>query len=106
VATVLVASYYAQQWAGGIGVIIGGLISGAVDVDAATVSASRLTSAGMQNATPFATGASAIAIAVLANSIVKAGIATSLGTRPLAWNAGTVLVASGAATLATAFVSI
>jgi uncharacterized membrane protein (DUF4010 family) len=106
VATVLVASHYAQQWAGGIGVIIGGLLSGAVDVDAATVSASRLTSTGIENATPFATGATAIAIAVLANSIVKAGIATSLGTRPLAWNAGTVLVASGAATLAAAFVSI
>jgi len=106
VATVLVASYYAQEWAGNIGVIIGGLISGAVDVDAATVSASRLTSTGMQNATPFATGATAIAIAVLANSLVKAGIATTLGTRPLASNAGTVLVASGAATLATAFVAI
>jgi len=105
VATVLVASHYAQQWAGGIGVIIGGLISGAVDVDAATVSASRLTSSDMNNATSYATGATTIAIAVLANSIVKTGIATTLGTRPLAWNAGTVLVASGAATLAAAFVA-
>lgn len=102
VATVLVASHYAQQWAGGIGVLVGGLLSGAVDVDAATVSASRLTSSGIDNATPYATGAAAIAIAVLANSMVKAGIAATVGDRTLAWNAGTVLVASGLATVAAA----
>jgi uncharacterized membrane protein (DUF4010 family) len=106
VATVLVASHYAQQWAGAIGVIIGGLLSGAVDVDAATVSASRLTSSSVENATSYGTGAMAIAIAVLANSIVKAGIAASVGARPLAWNAGTVLIASGVVTLAAAAISI
>lgn len=105
VAAVLIASHYVQQWAGSIGIIVGGLISGAVDVDAATVSASRLTSSSIDNATAYTTGATAIALAVLANSIVKTGIATSLGTRPLALNAGTVLVASGAATLAAAFVA-
>lgn len=105
VATVLVASHYAQQWAGSIGVVIGGLLSGAVDVDAATVSASRLTSSSVENATSYGTGAMAIAVAVLANSVVKAGIAASVGARPLAWNAGTVLVASGAVTLAAAAIA-
>lgn len=100
VATLLVVSHYAREQAGSLGILVGSLISGAIDVDAATVSASRLTSAAVDATTPLEAGAMAIALAILANSLVKSGIAFSLGTRPMAWPAAAGLVASGAASLA------
>ena len=102
VAAMLVFAHYAQQWAGNAGMLLSGLVSGAVDVDAATVSASRLSSASVSATTPLATAAMSIAIAVLANSVVKSGIAFRLGSPALGWPTATILVASGTISIAAA----
>jgi len=102
VATMLVFAHYAQQWAGNAGMLLSGLVSGAIDVDAATVSASRLSSANVAATTPLATAAMSITIAVLANSIVKSGIAVRLGSPALGWPTATILVASGTISIAAA----
>lgn len=104
VAAMLVFAHYAQQYAGNAGVLLSGLLSGALDVDAATVSASRLASANVANATPLSTAAASIAIAVVANSLVKSGIAIRLGSREIAWPAATVLTASAIIAIATALI--
>ncbi len=105
VAVVLVISHYAQELAGNAGVIVSGLLSGAVDVDAATVSASRLSGAQLQAVSASAAGAS-ICVALAANSFVKAGIAYALGSRALAWPAVAVLVASAVAVLLSLAVTV
>jgi uncharacterized membrane protein (DUF4010 family) len=98
VAAMLLLAHYAQAYAGEIGLILSGLLSGAVDVDAATVSASRLSGSDVHEASAAA-GAASIAVAITANSFVKSGIAYSLGTRELARPAIAVLVSSGIAAL-------
>jgi uncharacterized membrane protein (DUF4010 family) len=98
VAVMLLLAHYAQVYAGEIGLILSGLLSGAVDVDAATVSASRLSGSQVHEASAAA-GAASIAVAIAANSFVKSGIAYSLGTRELALPAIAVLVSSGVAAL-------
>jgi uncharacterized membrane protein (DUF4010 family) len=92
VAAMLVFAHYAQQYAGNAGVLLSGLLSGALDVDAATVSASRLASANVANATPLSTAAASLAIAI------------RLGSREIAWPAATVLTASAIIAIATALI--
>lgn len=104
VAAMLLLSHYAQVYAGEIGLILSGLLAGAVDVDAATVSASRLSGSQVHEASAAA-GAAAIAVAIVANSFVKSGIAYSLGARTLALPAMAVLISSGIVTLLGAGVS-
>jgi len=98
VAVMLLLAHYAQVYAGETGLILSGLLSGAIDVDAATVSASRLSGSQVQEASAAA-GAASIAVAIAANSFVKSGIAYSLGTRELALPAMAVLISSGVAAL-------
>ena len=98
VAAMLLLAHYAQVYAGDVGLILSGLLAGAVDVDAATVSASRL-SGSQVNEASAAAGAASIAVAITANSFVKSAIAYSLGTRALAFPAIAVLISSGVAAL-------
>jgi uncharacterized membrane protein (DUF4010 family) len=98
VALALLFAHYAQMVAGGVGVIVSGFLAGAVDVDAATVSASRLSGTQVREASAAAAAAS-VAAALVANSLVKAGIAFSLGSRELARPVAAVLVSSGIAAL-------
>lgn len=98
VAAMLLLAHYAQVYAGDVGLILSGLLAGAVDVDAATVSASRLSGSQVHEASAAA-GAASIAVAITANSFVKSAIAYSLGTRALALPAIAVLVSSGVAAL-------
>ncbi len=98
VAVVLVVAHYAQKFAGDAGLVLSGLLSGAVDVDAATVSASRLAGEQLREAS-VAAGAASIAAALVANSFVKAGIAYVLGVRALFVPAASVLAASGGAVI-------
>jgi uncharacterized membrane protein (DUF4010 family) len=98
VAVMLLLAHYAHAYAGEAGLILSGLLAGAVDVDAATVSASRLSGSQLQEASAAA-GAAAIAVAIAANSFAKAVIAYSLGTRALALPAIAVLCSSGVAAL-------
>ena len=102
VAAMLVIAHYAQAYAGNAGLMVSGLLAGAVDVDAATVSAARLASASVATTTSLSAAATTIAIAILANSLVKSAIAFRLGSRDLAWPAATILTASGAVAFASA----
>jgi len=98
-ALALLLAHSAQAYFGDVGVIVSGLISGAVDVDAATVSASRI--AGEQvHATSSRAAEASIAVALIANSIVKAGIAYVQGSRALARPTIAALGMSAAAALA------
>lgn len=98
VACVLLASYYARQYAGDAGFVLSGLLSGALDVDAATVTASRLVEQDAASSSAV-TATAAIAAAIAANSVVKAGIAHGMGARALAWPATALLLAAAAASL-------
>lgn len=104
VAAMLVIAHYAQAYAGNAGLVLSGLLAGAVDVDAATVSAARLSSASVTTTTPLATAATTIAVAILANSIVKSMIAFRLGTPTLGWPTATIMTASAAVTITAALV--
>ena len=99
VAAMLVVAHYAQEFAGDIGLMLSGLLAGAIDVDAATVSASRLAST---TTSPLSAAGTTIALAVLANSLVKSGIAFRLGPSTLGWPTTTILLASAAITVTTA----
>lgn len=96
VSVVLVAAHYAQVHAGDIGIVISGFLSGAIDVDAATVSAVRLSESSASGANDNAAGIS-IAAAIIANTIVKSGIAYFQGAREIAVPAIAALAASGIA---------
>jgi uncharacterized membrane protein (DUF4010 family) len=104
VAVVLVVAYYAQLYAGDIGVVLAGLLSGAIDVDAASVSASRLSGGEMRQATLAAAGLSVVA-ALVSNSAVKGVIARTQGTTAFAKPAMIVLGASAVAVGAGALVA-
>jgi uncharacterized membrane protein (DUF4010 family) len=95
-AIVLVVAYYAQQYAGDAGIVLAGLLSGAIDVDAASVSASRLSSGDLHQATMTAASLS-IAAALVSNSVVKGLIARAQGAAAFARPAMFVLCASAAA---------
>jgi len=98
VAVALLLAHYAQQFFGDVGVIVSGLLSGAVDVDAATVSASRI-SGGQVNEASLGAAAGSIGVALVANTIVKSAIAYTLGSRQLAWYAIGALATSAIAVL-------
>lgn len=99
VAGVLILAHYARTYAGDIGLVVSGLLSGALDVDAATVSAARLAGPGEDAASP-ATAMAAITAAIVANSFVKSGIAFGMGARALSLPAIGVLIGSAAAAVA------
>jgi uncharacterized membrane protein (DUF4010 family) len=105
VAVVLVIAHYAQAWAGDAGIALSGLLSGAVDVDAATVSASRMASTTLHAASTQA-ATFAIIGAIVSNSIVKSLVAGFAGTRVLAVHVSAVLAGSVLAALAGLVVSL
>lgn len=94
VGCVLIAAHYAQVYAGDIGVVLAGVLSGAIDVDAASVSASRIS--GLDSATLTAAGLG-VAGALVSNSVVKAMIAWTQGARTFAVPTAIVLGISAAA---------
>lgn len=96
VACVLVAAHYAQVYAGDLGVVLAGVLSGAIDVDAASVSASRMSGSGLHSATLGAAGVG-VAGALISNSVVKALIAWTQGAAAFARPAVVVLGISAAA---------
>ncbi len=96
VACVLVVAHYAQVYAGGVGVVLAGVLSGAIDVDAASVSASRMSGSQLHSATLDAAGLG-VAGALISNSVVKALIARTQGSAAFAGPAAMVLGVSAAA---------
>ena len=105
VACVLVVAYYAQLYAGEAGVVLSGLLSGAIDVDAASVSASRLSSGELHQVSLRAAGVSIVA-ALVSNSIVKGIIARTQGEAAFAKFAIISLGASAMAVGAGALVEV
>ena len=78
-AVVLVALHYLRGWLGTGGVYTGAALSGVTDVDALTISVSRLVGADLA----VQSGALAILIAASVNTVVKGGISLVAGNRAL-----------------------
>lgn len=94
-AGILVLSALTQQWLGAAGLYLTAAVSGLVDVDAINLSASNQAKA--EQITPQV-AALAVMIAVVSNSVVKAGIAWFGGGR--AFGASVALVFAGSAVVA------
>ncbi|MBE9636326.1 MgtC/SapB family protein [Salipiger mangrovisoli] len=76
-AVILLGVHYLKLWLGSEGVFAAAALSGVTDVDALTISVSRLVGADLS----VFHGAVAIFIAVSVNSVVKGGISWFAGTR-------------------------
>jgi uncharacterized membrane protein (DUF4010 family) len=90
---VLFAVHYMREWVGETGLLATGFVLGLTDVDALTLSMSRSAQAG----TSLDAASRAIAIGVVANSLMKAGMAFAIGSGRFRWQAGTGLLAMAAA---------
>ncbi|WP_265108076.1 MgtC/SapB family protein [Halosolutus halophilus] len=80
-AGVLLVSESAHSWVGASGVYVTAFLSGLADVDAISITLSRLAAEGAISQQVATTG---IVIGAIANTLVKAGLAWLLGTRRLA----------------------
>ncbi len=98
-AVILLVSEYANAWLGASGVYATAFVSGLADVDAITLTLSRLASEGAITAPVATTG---IVLAAVANTLVKAGIAWVIGTRQLGQLVTAVLGAAAVAGLVVA----
>ena len=76
-AVVLLVSEYAHEWLGTSGVYATAFLSGLADVDAMTITLSKLAAGGTISTEVATTG---IVIAAIANTMVKAALAWLLGT--------------------------
>jgi uncharacterized membrane protein (DUF4010 family) len=90
---VLYLVFYVRQWIGEAGLLASGFVLGLTDVDALTLSMTR----SVANGTTIDAACRAIAMGVIANSIMKAGIAVAVGTGRFRWLAGAALAAMAAA---------
>lgn len=79
-AVVLLVSEHAHEWFGTSGVYATAFLSGLADVDAMTITLSKLAAEGTISTQVATTG---IVIAAVANTLVKAALAWLLGTRRL-----------------------
>jgi len=98
---VLFVAKAAQLWAGTAGIYLSAVLAGLTDVDAITLSVVDMHRGGLA----ASTAATAITLAALTNTVVKAGVALSVGGvavgRPVAATLGASL-AAGAVALAVA----
>jgi uncharacterized membrane protein (DUF4010 family) len=90
---VLFAVHYMREWVGETGLLASGFVLGLTDVDALTLSMTRSVATG----TTIDAAARAIAIGIVANSLMKAGIAMVIGSGRFRWQAGGALLAMAAA---------
>jgi uncharacterized membrane protein (DUF4010 family) len=96
---VLFAVFYMRKWIGDQGLLVSGFVLGLTDVDALTLSMTRSVASG----TAIDAASRAIAMGIVANSIMKAGIAFTIGKGRFAWQAGGALLAMAAAGAAALF---
>jgi len=97
-AVVLLAVHYLKAWIGTSGVFAASALSGMTDVDALTISVSKLVGDDLT----AANGAIAIFIAASVNTAVKAGISIAVGGKSLGLRVGLVylaVIATGAVSL-------
>lgn len=95
---VLFAVFYVRAWAGDAGLMASGFVLGLTDVDALTMSMTR----SVASHVTIDLACRAIAIGIVANSLMKAAIAVALGAPRFKWQAGgslLVMAAAGAAAL-------
>lgn len=85
---VLYAVFYLRSQIGDPGVLAGGFVLGLTDVDALTLSMARSVSTG----TTIELASRAVALGVVANSLMKAAIGTAIGHRRFKWQAGVTLL--------------
>ena len=90
---VLYAVHYVRAWVGETGLLASGFVLGLTDVDALTLSMTR----SVETGTSIDAAARAIAIGIVANSLMKTVIAVSLGSGRFRWEAGAALLAMAAA---------
>ena len=90
---VLFIVHYVRREVGDSGLMVSGFVLGLTDVDALSLSMTRSVATG----TSLDAAARAIAIGIVANSIMKAGIAAVIGSRGFKWQAGAALIAMAAA---------
>jgi uncharacterized membrane protein (DUF4010 family) len=100
-AVILLVSEQANAWFGSSGVYATAFVSGLADVDAMTITLSRLAAEGTIDPAVATTG---IVIAAVANTLVKAGIVWVIGTRKLGKLVTAVLATAAVAGLATVLV--
>lgn len=97
-AAVLLLSHLAQQWIGVGGVYLVAAGAGVADVDATTLSMSRLAGDATGGITPTV-AATAVVIAMLANTLAKALMVAAIGGARVAARATSVLCLAGVAGL-------
>jgi uncharacterized membrane protein (DUF4010 family) len=90
---VLFAVFYLRAWIGETGLMAGGFLLGLTDVDALTMSMTR----SVETGTTVLAASRAIAIGIVANSLLKAVIAASVGNARFKWLAGGSLIGMAAA---------
>lgn len=95
---VLFAVFYMREWIGDAGLMASGFVLGLTDVDALTLSMTRSVSSQVT----IELACRAIAIGIVANSMMKAAIAIAIGNPTFKWRAGgslIVMAIAGAAAL-------
>jgi uncharacterized membrane protein (DUF4010 family) len=95
----LVAVFYVREWLGDPGMLPAGFLLGLTDVDALTLSMTR----GALNRSDIDVACRAIALGIVANSLLKAAIAVAVGKGAFKWLAGaslTAMATTGAAAFA------
>jgi uncharacterized membrane protein (DUF4010 family) len=96
---VLYAVFYVRAWVGDAGTMASGFVLGLTDVDALTMSMTKSVSSDV----PITLACRAIAVGIVANSLMKSSIAVALGTTRFKWQAGGSLLAMAAAGAAAIF---
>lgn len=96
---VLYAVFYVRAWVGDAGTMASGFVLGLTDVDALTMSMTKSVSSDV----PITLACRAIAVGIVANSLMKSSIAVALGTTRFKWQAGGALMAMAAAGAAAIF---
>jgi uncharacterized membrane protein (DUF4010 family) len=98
---VLFAVHYMRTWVGETGLLASGFVLGLTDVDALTLSMTR----SVESGTTIEAACRAIAMGIVANSLMKAGIALVVGSGRFKWQAGGALLAMAGAGAAALIVS-
>ena len=95
---VMYSVYYMKAWVGDAGLMASGFVLGLTDMDALTMSMTR----SVESDVTIELACRAIALGIVANSLMKAGMALAIGSPRFKWQAGgslLVMAAAGAATL-------
>jgi uncharacterized membrane protein (DUF4010 family) len=90
---VLYAVHYVRAAVGETGLMASGFVLGLTDVDALTISMTR----SVETGTSINAAARAIAIGIVANSLMKGAVALAIGSGRFKWQAGAALLAMAAA---------